>query len=101
MVRGVLVNLLAKQLFGRLARRVMIHRSMIYLSTSPFAVKRSSTSFFEAGFHTRGLAASKTLEDKSPWKRPRRVIARSADKISNEIRFLTSLVGKGTPHASH
>ena len=75
-------NLLAKQVIGRLAPRVLMHRSQISVEHARNAVERPNTSS-SGPPHTRELAACKTLATSS-WKRPRRVIARSAKNIKRE-----------------
>ena len=79
----------------------MFRRSIIYLERTGLAVKRPVYRFLEPRRHAHWLAACKTLASRhiftSPWKRPRRVTARLRQNsgVENEIRFLTSLVGKG------
>ena len=55
------LNVLAKQMIGRLAPRVLMHRSQISVEHARNAVERPNTSS-SGPPHTRELAACKTLD---------------------------------------
>jgi hypothetical protein len=67
-------NLLAKPVIGWLATRVMDHRSLISLGHP-----RSGETGRLLGFWPRHQSCKTRFYES--WKRPRRVIARSSDKI--------------------